>query len=321
MRVYIAKRSLLFIPTLIIVTLVVFAILRVVPGDPAVMILMGEEGSDESFTQEQLDALRAKLGTDKPIYVQYIKWVGNMLRGDFGISYFYEGEKVVDDIKGRLPVTIELGLLSMILASIVAIPLGIISAVKQDTIGDYVTRVITIAGIALPNFWVAIMMIFFLVLFFNWAPPLAYLEPWEDPWTNIQQLIFPAIALGTSNMAFVARITRSAMLEVLHEDYIRTARSKGLRERVVVFRHALRNALLPVITTTGLSLAYLISGAVIVESVFEVQGLGFLMLRAAQYRDYATLQSMVLIIGALVMVINLLTDIAYGWIDPRIRYS
>ena len=321
MRVYIAKRSLLFIPTLIIVTLVVFAILRVVPGDPAVMILMGEEGSDESFTQEQLDALRAKLGTDKPIYVQYIKWVGNMLRGDFGISYFYEGDKVVDDIKGRLPVTIELGLLSMLLASIVAIPLGIISAVKQDTIGDYVTRVITIAGIALPNFWVAIMMIFFLVLFFNWAPPLAYLEPWEDPWTNIQQLIFPAIALGTSNMAFIARITRSAMLEVLHEDYIRTARSKGLREGTVVSRHALRNALLPVVTLTGYEFGRLISGTVIIEVIFLVPGMGRLLILSILHRDFPMIQAIIVLIAVVVLINNLLLDLTYGWLDPRIRYT
>ena len=239
MKTYIIKRSFLFVPTLVIVTVLVFAILRVVPGDPAVLILGGEEGDDD-YTQEQLDALRAKLGTDKPIYIQYIRWVGNMLQGDFGTSYFYEGDKVIDDIKHRLPVTIELGLMSLIMASIVAIPLGVLSAIKQDTIGDYVTRVITIMGIALPNFWVGVMTIFFLVLFFGWAPPLDYKNVWDEPWSNFQQLVFPAIALGTSNMAFIARITRSAMLEVLHEDYIRTARSKGLREGTVISRHALR---------------------------------------------------------------------------------
>ena len=170
MGTYIAKRTLLFIPTMLLVTVLVFSILRIVPGDPALLILGGEEG-DDTFTQEQLDALRAKLGTDKPIYIQYTKWVANMFRGDFRISYFYEGDKVVDDIKGRLPVTLELGLMSLTLASIVAIPMGVISTIKQDTPGDYVTRVITIAGIALPNFWVAVMTIFFLVLIFNWAPP------------------------------------------------------------------------------------------------------------------------------------------------------
>ncbi len=226
MRAYSAKRAILFIPTLLLVSVVVFAILRVVPGDPALLILGGEEG-DDTFTEEQLAALRHKLGTDRHIVVQYVIWAGNMFKGDFGISYFYEGDKVFDDIKDRVPVTMQLGLMSLLLAGIVAVPMGVISALKQDTIGDYATRVITIAGIALPNFWVAVMMIYFLVAIFNWAPPLAYVPPWEDPWVNLQQLIFPAIALGTSNMAFIARITRSAMLEVLHEDYIRTARAKG----------------------------------------------------------------------------------------------
>ena len=320
MRTYIVKRSLLFIPTLIIVTVMVFAILRVVPGDPALLILGGEEG-DDTFTQDQLAALRAKLGTDKPIYIQYMLWLGNMLRGDFGTSYFYEGDKVVDDIKGRLPVTLELGLLSLVLASIFAVPLGVISAIRQDTIGDYATRVLTIAGIALPNFWVAIMTIFFLVLIFNWAPPLDYAPPWEDPWTNIQQLIFPAIALGTSNMAFIARITRSAMLEVLHEDYIRTARAKGLQERSVIGRHALRNALLPVVTLTGFEFGRLISGTVIIEVIFLVPGMGRLLITSITHRDFPMIQAVIVLIAVVVLVLNLVLDLTYAWLNPRIRYN
>ena len=320
MGTYIAKRSLLFIPTMLLVTILVFSILRIVPGDPALLILGGEEG-DDTFTQEQLDALRAKLGTDKPIYIQYTKWVANMFRGDFGVSYFYEGDLVVDDIKGRLPVTLELGLMSLFLASIVAIPLGVISAIKQDTAGDYVTRVITIAGIALPNFWVAVMTIYFLVLIFNWAPPLAYVPPWEDPWVNLQQLIFPAIALGTSNMAFIARITRSAMLEVLHEDYIRTARSKGLGERIVIFRHALRNALLPVVTLTGYEFGRLISGTVIIEVIFLVPGMGRLLITSIFHRDFPMIQAVIVLIAVIVLVLNLLLDLTYAWLNPKIRYS
>ncbi len=320
MGTYIAKRSLLFIPTMLLVTILVFSILRVVPGDPALLILGGEEG-DDTFTQEQLDALRAKLGTDKPIYIQYTKWVANMFRGDFGISYFYEGDKVIDDIKDRIPVTLELGLMSLFLASIVAIPLGVISAIKQDTLGDYVTRVITIAGIALPNFWVAVMTIFFLVLIFNWAPPLAYVPPWEDPWVNFQQLIFPAIALGTSNMAFIARITRSAMLEVLHEDYIRTARSKGLGERIVISRHALRNALLPVVTLTGYEFGRLISGTVIIEVIFLVPGMGRLLITSIFHRDFPMIQAVIVLIAIIVLVLNLLLDLTYAWLNPKIRYS
>ena len=320
MGTYIVKRSLLFIPTLLLVTVVVFTILRVVPGDPAMMILSGEDAEDD-FSQEQLDALRAKLGTDKPIHIQYLRWIGGMLKLDFGISYFYEGDRVIDDIKDRVPVTVELGLMSLMLASIVAIPLGVISAIKQDTVGDYVTRVITIMGIALPNFWVAIMTIFFLVLFFNWAPPLAYVPPWEDPWVNFQQLIFPAIALGTSNMAFIARITRSAMLEVLHEDYIRTARAKGLGERVVISRHALRNALLPVVTLTGYEFGRLISGTVIIEVIFLVPGMGRLLITSIFHRDFPEIQAIIVLIAVVVLVSNLLLDLTYAWLNPRIRYS
>ena len=320
MRTYIVKRSLLFIPTLLLVTVVVFTVLRVIPGDPAIMILGGDD-AEEDFSQEQLAALRAKLGTDKPIYVQYVIWISKMVRGDFGISFFYEGDKVSDDLKDRVPVTLELGLMSLILASIVAIPLGVISAIKHDTVGDYVTRVITIMGIALPNFWVAIMMIFFLVLFFNWAPPLAYVAPWDDPWVNFQQLIFPAIALGTSNMAFIARITRSAMLEVLHEDYIRTARAKGLGEGVVIFRHALRNALLPVVTLLGFEFGRLISGTVIIEVIFLVPGMGRLLITSIFHRDFPEIQAVIVLIAIVVLTSNLILDLAYAWLNPRIRYN
>jgi len=320
MRTYVIKRGLLFIPTLIIVTVLVFGILRIIPGDPALLILGGEEGDDD-FTQEQLADLRAKLGTDKPIYVQYMVWVGKMLKGDFGTSYFYEGDQVIDDVLSRLPVTVELGLLALVMASGVAIPMGVISAIKQDTIGDYATRVITIAGIALPNFWVAVMTIFFLILFFKWAPPLDYATPWEDPWRNFQQLIFPAFALGTSNMAFIARITRSAMLEVLHEDYIRTARSKGLKEVTVIGRHALRNALLPVVTLTGYEFGRLISGTVIIEVIFLVPGMGRLLITSITQRDFPIIQAIIVLIAVVVLVLNLLLDLTYGWLNPRIRYN
>lgn len=320
MRTYVIKRGLLFIPTLIIVTVLVFGILRIIPGDPALLILGGEEGDDD-FTQEQLADLRAKLGTDKPIYVQYMVWVGKMLKGDFGTSYFYEGDQVIDDVLARLPVTVELGLLALVMASGVAIPMGVISAIKQDTIGDYATRVITIAGIALPNFWVAVMTIFFLILFFKWAPPLDYATPWEDPWRNFQQLIFPAFALGTSNMAFIARITRSAMLEVLHEDYIRTARSKGLKEVTVIGRHALRNALLPVVTLTGYEFGRLISGTVIIEVIFLVPGMGRLLITSITQRDFPIIQAIIVLIAVVVLVLNLLLDLTYGWLNPRIRYN
>jgi peptide/nickel transport system permease protein len=322
MKNYIAKRTLLFVPTMLLVTIAVFVLMRIVPGDPALIILgEGEEGAADSLTEERLKKLRAKLGTDRPIHVQYFTWLGNMLKGDFGESYFYEGDKVLDDLKQRIPTTVELTLMSVVLASIVAVPLGVLSAIKQDSLSDYAARVITLLGIALPNFWVAVMTIFFLVVLFQWAPPLAYEKVWDDPWTNFQQLIFPAIALGTSNMAFIARICRSAMLEVLREDYIRTARSKGLGERVVVYRHALRNALLPVVTLFGFELGRLISGTVIIESIFLVPGMGRLLITSIGNRDFPSIQAVVLMIGMTVLIANLLADLLYAWLDPRIRYS
>ena len=321
MRAYLTKRVLLFFPTLLLVTVAVFMILRVVPGDPAVLLLAGTGAdAEEQYTQEQLQAMRAKLGTDRPIYVQYADWVWKMLQLDFGESYFFRSP-VYDDIAERLPVTIELGLLSVLLASVVAVPLGVYSAIKQDTIGDYITRVITITGIALPNFWVAIMIIFFLVLSFGYFPPLGYASAWDDPWNNLQQMIFPAIALGTSNMAFLARITRSAMLEVLHDDYIRTARAKGLSERVVIFRHALKNALLPVVTVFGYEFGRLISGTVIIEVIFLVPGMGRLLVTSIFNRDFPMIQAVVLLIAVIVLVLNVLMDLLYAWLNPRIRYA
>jgi len=320
MRNYITKRFVLFIPTLMIVTVVVFSILRVIPGDPALLILGGESGEDE-FSQEQLDALRHKLGTDRNIIVQYGSWVGNMLKGDFGVSYFYEGDQVIDDLKMRIPTTVQLAVMALLLATVMAVPLGVVSALKQDTYTDYLTRIVSITGIATPNFWVAIMSIYFLVAFFNWAPPLAYVNPWEDPWVNFQQLIFPALALGTSNMAFITRITRSAMLEVLHEDYIRTARSKGLSEKIVIFRHALRNALLPVVTLSGYEFGRLISGTVIIEVIFLIPGMGRLLITSILHRDFPMIQATIVLIAVVVLVLNLALDLCYAWLNPRIRYS
>ena len=322
MQAYVAKRTILFIPTLIMVTIVIFTLLRVVPGDPAVMLLAGGEGGGEEneYTQEQLTALRAKLGTDKPIVAQYGIWVWNMLRLDFGTSFFYE-TPVSEDLKQKFPVTLELGLLATVLAIIVAVPLGVISAIKQDSLADYATRIITIAGVAIPNFWLAILMIFFLVLIFGWMPPIVYVSLWEDPAANLKQLFFPALALGFSNMAFIARVTRSAMLEVFREDYIRTARSKGLREGVVVFRHALKNALLPVVTISGYEFGRLMAGTVIIEVIFMVPGMGRLLVTSIFHRDFPMIQAVIVLITVLVLVLNMALDLLYAWLNPRIRYT
>lgn len=319
MRVYLAKRVALFIPTLILVTAFVFLILRIVPGDPAIMLLQGAD-ADEEYTLEELNAMRAKLGTDRPMYIQYGDWVWKMLRLDFGSSYFYNNP-VSEQLVKRFPITLELTVLATLLASVVAVPLGVVSAIKQDTLGDYAARIITIAGIALPNFWVAIMLIFLLVMWFNWLPPLGYADLWERPLTNLQQLIFPAIALGFSNMAFIARVTRSAMLEVFREDYIRTARSKGLGERAVIYRHALKNALLPVVTVSGYEFGRLIGGTVIIEVIFSVPGVGRLLIDSIFHRDFPMIQAIVMIIAVMVLALNVALDLVYAWLNPRIRYA
>ena len=313
----------MFIPTVLFVSVVVFIILRVVPGDPALMLLSGEgdeSGDAGGVTQEELDELRAYLGTDRPIVVQYGDWVWSMLRLDFGNSYWWD-TPVVDDLKDRFPITLELTVLAVLLASIFAVPLGVISAIRQDSIGDYAGRLITISGIALPNFLIAILIVFFLSKWFEWIPPLGYENLWEDPWTNLQQLMFPAIALGYSNMAFIARVTRSAMLDVFREDYIRTARSKGLGEPAVVSRHALKNAMLPVVTVSGYEFGRLLAGTVIIEVIFLVPGVGRFLIDSIFHRDFPAVQAVVVILALIVLVLNLLLDIMYAWLNPRIRYS
>jgi len=319
MQAYIARRVLLFIPTLIFVTIVVFVIMRVVPGDPAqLMAMAGGESSDVS--EERVAELRTQLGTDKPIHVQYVKWVWNLLHLDFGRSYWFNS-KIYDDLGERLPVTMELTVLAVLWANLVAIPLGVLSAIKQDTPADYASRIIALLGIALPNFWVGVMIVFFLVLFFNWIPPLGYEDLWENPVKNLQQLMFPALALGFSNMAFVARVTRSSVLEVFREDYIRTARSKGLAERAVISRHALKNALLPVITVTGYEFGRLLAGTVIIEVIFVVPGMGVFLVDAISRRDFPVVQAVVTIVAVLVLVLNLVMDLIYAWLNPRISYA
>ena len=319
MTAYLIKRVAMFFPTMILLTIIVFAILRVIPGDPALLILGGEEG-DEDFTQEELDALRARLGTDRNIGVQYADWMVSMLTLDFGDSYFYNNP-VSEDLAQRIPITLQLTLMSLVISGIVAIPLGVFSAIRQDTWGDYISRVITVIGLATPNFFVGIMTIFLLILIFGWIPPIGYVNVWDEPWANMQQLIFPALALGTSGMAFLARVTRSSMLEVLNEDYIRTARSKGLAEKIVIYRHALKNAVLPVITIFGLALGNAASGSVVTEIVFSVPGMGRLLIEGVQHRDYPMIQAIIVVFGVMVLLANLFTDLTYAWLNPRIRYS
>jgi peptide/nickel transport system permease protein len=317
---YAIRRVLLFIPTLLIATVLVFALFWIVPGDPALTILTGGEGDSGTVSPAQLQQLRQALGLDRPIYVQYGDWLWSVLRGDLGTSLWYK-TPVWDQLKDRFLVTMELALMAILMAFCVAVPLGVTSAVKQDTGFDYLSRIFSTIGVALPTFWLGILIVYALATFFQWLPPLGYATVWDDPLTNLQQLVFPALTLAFHDLAFTARVTRSSMLEVMREDYMRTARAKGLREILIVGRHALKNALLPVVTVSGYQFGRLLGGVIIVESIFVVPGMGTLLIDSIVHRDFIVLQAIVLLIAAVVLILNLVIDLLYGVLDPRIRYQ
>jgi peptide/nickel transport system permease protein len=317
---YAIRRVLLFFPTLLVATVLVFTLFWIVPGDPALTILAGGEGDSGSVSQEQLQQLRQALGLDRPIYVQYGSWLWNVLRGDLGTSLWYK-TPVWDQLKDRFLVTMELAVMAILLAFCVAVPLGVTSAVKQDTGFDYLSRIFSGIGIALPTFWLGILIVYALASFFQWLPPLGYATLWDDPLLNLQQLIFPALTLAFHDLAFTARVTRSSMLEVMREDYLRTARAKGMMEILVIGRHALKNALLPVVTISGYQFGRLLGGVIIVESIFVVPGMGTLLIDSIVHRDFIVLQAIVLLIAAVVLSLNLMIDLLYGVLDPRIHYQ
>ncbi|MCI0788479.1 MAG: ABC transporter permease [Chloroflexi bacterium] len=316
MQQYAVKRIALFIPTILLITVIVFVVMRIVPGDPALAIL--SEG-EAQFTQAELDKLRQELGTDQHIAVQYFKWIGNVMTGDFGNSFWFKAP-VMDELKDRIPVTIELAVLSIVLAVFIAVPFGILSAINPDSLLDYGARTVTLVGIAIPNFLVAVLLIILLVRVGGLAP-LGYEKPWDDPLTNLHQMIFPAVALAFYEMAFIARVARSSMLEVLREDYMRTARAKGLAEWVVLTRHGLKNAILPILTISGWQFGRLFGGTVVIETIFLIPGMGRILIEAIEHRDFMMIQAEIVIIGAAIVSINLLVDLLYGWLDPRIRYA
>lgn len=318
MQQYISRRLLLFIPTAFFATLVIFFLMRVVPGDAVITVIGGAEAA--SLSQEQLAEIRHNLGLDRPLYIQYLDWLGSLLRGDLGKS-LWTGDAVAMEIAARYPITLELALLGSLIALAVAIPAGVVAAIKQDTVTDYILRIFCITGMAMPTFWTGILIIFFLVLFFNWMPPLGVVGVVEDPGKSLQQFIWPALALGGRMLAVLARLQRSTMLEVLREDYIRTAWAKGLRERAIIFRHALKNALLPVITITGIQLGALMGGTVIMESIFTLPGVGRLLIDSINQRDYPVVQTIVVMLAFIFASVNLIVDLAYAWLNPRIRYS
>lgn len=316
MRQYILKRLLLMIPTLFGVAVLIFFLLRVVPGD---IVELKYAGVGTYAPKEALDRERALLGLDQPIWKQFVTWIAGIPRLDFGTS-MWTGQPITHEIAIRLELSIELALMATFVAVLISIPLGALAAAKQDTWIDYCVRIFSIAGLAIPSFWLGIVIILAFVIYFRWLPPLTFTSFWVDPKANLTQLIWPALAVGYRYSAVATRMTRSAVLEVLREDYIRTARAKGLWERAVLIRHALKNALLPVITVIGLEFAFLVGGLVVTEQVFNLNGIGKLFVEAISQRDYTMVQSLVLLTSFVFVFVNFLVDLINAWLDPRIRY-
>jgi len=317
MLAYIIKRLLLMIPTLLGVAVLIFLLLRVVPGDVVEARYMGQ--GSQFTSQDLMDIERKKLGLDQPIWKQFTTWVWGIMRLDFGLS-MWTGSPITEEIKLRFALSLQLAIMATVVATLLAIPLGILAAIKQDTWIDYAVRIFSIAGLAMPSFWLGILMILVMLIFFKWLPPMVYTPFWVNPWDNLAQLIWPALAVGYRYSAVATRMMRSAMLEVLREDYIRTARAKGLWLKLILSRHAMKNAMLPVITVVGLEFAFLLGGLVVTEQVFNLNGLGLLFVEAISHRDYTLTQALVLIVAAVFIFVNFATDIAYAWLDPRIRY-
>jgi peptide/nickel transport system permease protein len=310
---FIARRVIQAIIVIFLVTIISFLLLHIIPGDPVIRIL-GMHAS-----QAQIDQLRGELGLDKPIIVQYGNWIWNVFHGDLGKSYIYH-EDVAILIRERFPITFYLTFLALTISTIIGIIAGVISGVKRGTFIDSFITLFANVGIAVPTFWLGILGIYLFGLKLGWLPVEGWTSPFVDFWQSTKQVIMPVIALSVPNIAIVARQTRSSMLETIHQDYIRTAFSKGLAQNVVFYKHALRNALIPVVTLVGVTLVFLIGGEVLTETVFNIPGIGRLLVRAALDNDYLIVQSVVLIIGVIVCFTNLFVDILYGWIDPRIRY-
>ncbi len=316
MQHFLAVRLLLAIPTLIGATLLVFIIMRVVPGDIAYAFLAGEEGA-ASIDPASLEKLREELGLLDPLPIQYLKWLGGVVRGDLGRSMWNKAP-ISEEILARFPITAQLAFMAIIIGFAAGLTLGVISALNHDTWIDNIARIIAINQLAIPAFWQGLMIILFTVRVFQWMPPLGYHPIWVDPARSLTQLIFPAAVVGSNLMALVARMTRSTMLEVMREDYVRTARAKGLMNRTVIVRHVMRNAMIPVVTIVSLSFGGLLNGTVVMETVFSVPGLGLYLIQSIIVRDYTVTQALVFFFAGIFIAINLLVDIMYGWLDPRI---
>ena len=321
MQQYLARRLVFGVLTAILVSLLVFALMRIAPGDVAQSIAAEQAGGEEgTVSEEQLEQIREALGLNRPLYIQYLDWMGGFVIGDWGNSLFTK-RPVFTEFKKKLIVTVELVIISQIIAIAIGLPAGILMALKQDTVIDYVVRIGSLAGLSIPSFWSAVLFLVIGAYFFRWNPPLGYIELVEDPMGNLSQFIWPSIMLGYISAATKARMMRSTMLEVLRQDYIRTAHAKGLRQFIVTSRHALKNAMIPVITVIGITTALSLGGSVVMERVFVLPGIGNYIVDGMLQRDYPVVQSMVLVFAAAVIVVNLLVDLSYGWLDPRVRYQ
>jgi len=317
MQAYIIRRLLALIPTLFFASVIVFVTVRMIPGDVIDLMLSQNDIAAAKMGREQLEKA---LGFDTPMWIQYGKWVGGiLLHGDFGRS-LWQNTPVGEQLLARLPITFELGLMALFVALIVGIPIGVYSAVRQDTVGDYVTRSFAILALALPGFWVGTLVMVFPSIWWGWSPEVKYIPFTQDPLRNLAQMAIPALILGKAFSAVVMRLTRTMMLEVMRQDYIRTALAKGLAPRTTILRHALRNALIPVVTLVGLQAPVLVGGAVIMEQIFVIPGMGLLLLEAVSQRDYPIITGVFLIVGVVVVLVNLLIDLSYGLLDPKVRY-
>ena len=317
MQKYVTRRLLLAIPTLIGLTLMIFAIMRVLPGDPLVAYL--DPNQMVAMTEEQLAAIRKDHGLDRPLVVQYADWMGDVLNGSFGNAMFGAKAPVINTIKNRGVTSAEIGIIAVAISWIIGLPVGIISAIRPGSFLDMFTSFTTVLFLAIPGFWLALLIVLATVTYWGYVPPRVGVPLWEDPWNHFQIVIFPATVMGVAMAAIIARMARSSLFEVLREDYVRTARSKGMRESITIVRHALPNALMPVLTLSGVMLGFALGGSVAVEVAFQTPGLGRSMSDAAILRDMTTVQSLVLVYGIVFVLANLLVDLLYGWIDPRIR--
>ncbi len=321
MKQYIIRRLLVAIPMLIATSMVIFLIMRILPGDMAVaMLSLGSDERGSGVSIQKVEALREQLGLNRPIYVQYLDWVWGLARFDLGVSPVSR-VPVAEEVLRALPVTLELGVAAFVLSIVIAIPIGVISAIRQDTAGDYAGRLFSIGGLSIPEFWLGSLFILIPLSLWNWMPPLGFMPFDRDPWMNLQQFMFPALAIGINNSAAYVRLLRATMLEVMRQDYVRTARAKGLREYTVVMRHAVRNALIPVVTFMGGRIGRLIGGTVVLEIIFALPGVGRLVVTSIEWRDYPTVQSIIMLFVGVFILANLLVDISYAWLDPRIRFS